>query len=482
MGELHKLTIKQAHEGLKEKKFSSVELTQASLDRIEQTNSELNSFITITKDKALEMAADIDKKGQFDEPLAGVPVAVKDLLCTQNVRTTAASKILENYIPPYSSTAYELIEKSGAVLVGKTNLDEFACGGSGETSYFGPTKNPWNTDCVPGGSSSGSAAAVAAQQAQYAIGTDTGGSIRQPASLCGVVGLKPTYGSVSRFGVTAMASSLDQVGPITKTVEDSALVFNALVARDPKDATTVERAKEDFTSSLGNAINGIRIGIPKEFFAEGIDDSVKAVVLKAVEKLKELGAEIVDVSLPMTKYGLAVYYILMPSELSANLARYDGVRFGFSAGQETLMENYKQTRQQGFGDEIRRRIMIGTYALSSGYYDAYYKQAQKVRTLVRQDFERVFEDVDCILGATSPTVAFKIGEKTSDPLAMYLADIFTVPVNIAGLPGLSVPCGFADELPVGMQLIGKRFDEKTILQVGHQYEQATEWHTRFPEL
>lgn len=484
---LKQLTIAEAHKKLVAKECSATELAQAYSERADSMNTELNSFITLTPEQMLSQAKVVDDSGNFDSFLAGVPCGIKDLFCTAGVRTTAGSKILENFTPPYSATSVERIFNAGATMVGKLNLDEFACGTSNETSYYGPVKNPWDTDRVPGGSSGGSAAAVAADQVIFALGTDTGGSIRQPASLSGVVGLKPTYGSVSRYGVVAMASSLDQVGPLTKTVEDAALVLDILVAKDPKDATTVQR-DTGFTNHLHDDLKGTKIGIPKEFFGEGLESDVKKKVEDAAEQLKSLGAELVDVSLPMMKYGLAVYYVLMPSELSANLARYDGVKFGYSADKDTLLENYLATRQEGFGPEIRRRIMIGTYALSSGFYDAYYRKAQQVRTLVIEDFDRVFKEVDCLLTPTSPIVAFGLGEKTDDPLAMYLADIYTVPVNIAGLPGISLPCGFVKpsdgekELPVGLQLIGKRFDEARILNVAHQYEQSTDWHRRVPEM
>ena len=485
---LNELTIKEANEGLKEKKFSCVDLTKACLDQVEKTDDKVKAFITITKDEALKKAKEVDKAGDFSKPLTGIPAGIKDIFCTKGIKTTSGSKILENYIPPYSATAVEKLAKESVVIVGKLNMDEFACGSSTETSYFGPTKNPWDLERVPGGSSGGSTACIAADQCIYSLGTDTGGSIRQPASLCGVVGLKPTYGRVSRYGVIAMASSLDQVGPVTKTVEDAAIVLNQIAGVDKFDSTTVNKEVPDYTANLKKDIKGLKIGIPKEYFIKGIDSEVEKNVKDAIKKLEDLGAEIAEVSLPHTKYGLAVYYIIMPSELSSNLSRYDGVKYGFSAKQKTLLENYLQTRAKGFGTEIRRRIMIGTYSLSSGYYDAYYLQAQKVRTLVKQDFEKVFKQVDCIVTPTAPTVAFKLGEKTDDPLQMYLNDIFTVSTNIAGLPGISVPCGFSKpkngkiEMPVGLQIIGKQFDEELILQVAHNYEQATDWHKSKPKL
>ncbi|OGY42873.1 MAG: aspartyl/glutamyl-tRNA amidotransferase subunit A [Candidatus Buchananbacteria bacterium RIFCSPHIGHO2_01_FULL_39_14] len=483
---LNQLTIKQANDGLKKKEFSSVELTQACLEQIKKTDKKLGAFITITEDLALTQARAVDKKGDFSKSLAGIPVAIKDIFCTAGVKTTAASKILENYIPPYSATVVEKLIEQGAVILGKTNMDEFACGSSTETSYFGQTKNPWDLGRVPGGSSGGSAAAIAADQCLYALGTDTGGSIRQPASLCNIVGLKPTYGRVSRFGVIAMASSLDQVGPMTKTVEDTALVLQAIAGLDKKDSTTVPKEVPDYLAELNHEIKGLKIGVPKEYFVAGMDPAVEKTVREAIEKLEKLGAKITEVSLPHAPYGLAVYYIIMPSELSTNLARFDGVRYGFSAKAKTLFENYLQTRGKGFGAEIRRRIMLGTYSLSAGYYDAHYLQAAKVRTLIKNDFEKTLTKIDCLITPTSPTVAFRIGEKMDDPLTMYLADIFTISINIAGVPAISIPAGFAKpkdgatEMPVGLQLIGKQFDESTILRVAHQYQQATDWHMKKP--
>lgn len=491
--QLHQMTIRQAHQALADKKCSALDLTNACLEQIEKldgagTSAHLNAFITVTAESARAQATAIDARGVFDNPLCGIPVAIKDLLCTKDIRTTAASNILSSYVPPYTCTAVQKLFDAGAIMVGKTNLDEFACGASNETSYFGPVRNPWDTTRVPGGSSGGSAVAVAADECMYALGTDTGGSIRQPASLTNTVGIKPTYGRVSRFGALAMASSLDQIGPIGKTVEDAALVLQAIAGKDKHDSTTSSVPVPDYTVSMHQSIKGMTIGVPKECFVEGMQPAVTDVIKTAISKLQELGANVVEVSLPFSAYGLAVYYILMPSELSSNLARYDGVRFGLSANADGLLENYKQTRGSGFGAEIRRRIMLGTYALSSGYYDAYYKQAQKVRTLVVNDFKRVYEQVDCIMMPTSPTIAFKLGEKTADPLSMYLADIFTVTANIAGVPGISVPCGFAQapggsaDLPVGMQLLGKHFDEASIIRAAYQYEQATDWHTHKPTL
>lgn len=485
---LNQLTIAAAHEGLKAKKFSATELTQDCLNQIEKTDEQLEAFITIIKDEALERAKAVDKVGDFSKPLTGIPVAIKDIFCTNGVRTTVGSKILENYVPPFSSSVTERLEKQGSVMLGKVNMDEFACGSSTETSFYAKTKNPWDLERVPGGSSGGSAAAVASNQSIYALGTDTGGSIRQPASLCGIVGLKPTYGRVSRYGVVAMASSLDQVGPMTKSVEDAALVLEGIAGIDPKDATTLDLPVPKYSQEIKRDIKGLKIGVPKEYFIDGMDPAVEKAIRTAIEKLKELGAEIVDISLPHSQYGLAVYYILMPSELSSNLAKFDGVRFGHSAKAANLLDNYLETRAQGFGPEIRRRIMLGTYALSSGYYDAYYLKAQKVRTLVKNDFDRAFDEVDCIVTPTSPTTAFKFGEKADDPLTMYLSDIFTVSVNIAGLPGISVPCGMAKPangeiaMPIGLQLIGKAFDESTMLRIAYNYEQATDWHKLTPTI
>ncbi len=484
---LNELTIVEAADGLRKKEFSSRDLTRACLDRVATTDEKLHSFLTVNNDLALQQADAVDKSGNFENELSGIPVAIKDLFCTKNVRTTASSKILENYVPPFSATSVERLGNQ-AVWLGKTNLDEFACGSSTETSYFGPSKNPWDISRVPGGSSGGSASAVAADQSIYALGTDTGGSIRQPASLCGFVGLKPTYGRVSRYGVIAMASSLDQVGPMTKTVEDAAIVYSQVAGVDRLDGTTVNKPVGDLRTEIKKDIKGLRIGVPKEYFGEGMEPGVESAVRDAIKQLESLGANIVEVSLPYSQYGLAVYYILMPSELSSNLGRYDGVRYGFSAEASNLIDNYLETRGQGFGAEIRRRIMLGTYTLSSGYYDAYYRKAQKVRTLVKQDFEKVFETVDCLVTPTSPTVAFKFGEKVDDPLTMYLSDIYTVSANIAGIPALSLPCGFAKakdadiELPVGLQLMGKHFDETTILRAAYNYEQSTNWRERKPQL
>ncbi len=478
------LSLVQAHDGLRRKKFSCRELTQAYLNRIGKLEPKLHAFLTVTRDVALARADELDHAGDFPHPLSGIPAALKDNHCVTGIRTTAASKILASYVAAYDATVVERLQQAGMVLLGKTNLDEFACGSSTEYSAFGPTKNPWDVERVPGGSSGGSAAAVAAGVAGYALGSDTGGSIRQPASLCGVVGLKPTYGRVSRYGLLAMASSLDQIGPLTRTVADAATVLGVIAGVDSRDATTVPLGVPDYAAGLAQSIRGLRLGVPKEYFSadtvSGIEPGVKAVFERALKQLESLGAVIItDVSLPHTAHALPVYYVLVSAELSSNLARYDGVRYGMSLRDApTLIAQYVQTRGRGFGPEIRRRVMLGTYALSAGYYDAYYGKAQAVRTLVRQDFEQAFEHVDALVTPTSPSVAFKIGAKMNDPLSMYLSDVFTVAVNVAGVPGLSLPVGLSQppegrqELPVGLQLIGKPFDETTILRVGHHLEQA----------
>jgi aspartyl-tRNA(Asn)/glutamyl-tRNA(Gln) amidotransferase subunit A len=486
MNDLHQLTINQAHQLLKERRISVVELTKASLARLAKVEDNVHACITISEDAALEQAQEADKvisSGKI-KPLTGIPVLIKDVMCTKGIKTTCSSKILENFIPPYDATVIEKLKASNAVILGKTNMDEFAMGSSTENSAFFPTRNPWDLDRVPGGSSGGSAVAVAADEAIYALGSDTGGSIRQPAGFCSVVGLKPTYGRVSRYGLVAFASSLDQIGPITKNVTDCALVLNTIAGHDPRDSTSAPNPVPDYTKSLNPDIKNLRIGIPKEYFVEGMQKEVRASLETAINRLKELGA-IVDwnVSLPLTKYALAVYYILAPSEASANLARYDGVKYGFSYLDTTNMwEAMEKTKQFGFGAEVKRRIMLGTYALSAGYYDAYYLKAQKVRTLIIREFKDAFEKYDALVTPTSPTVPFKLGEKVDDPIQMYLSDVCTLPINIAGLPAISIPAGFADGLPIGMQIIGKPFDEETILHIAFAYEQATEWHTRKPPI
>ncbi|MCH8989218.1 MAG: Asp-tRNA(Asn)/Glu-tRNA(Gln) amidotransferase subunit GatA [Chloroflexi bacterium] len=478
MAELNWLSIQEAHSQLTSRQISSVELTQACLDRIDAVEDRVQSFLTLTPEIALAQAEEADRMLAAGEggPLTGVPVQIKDVMCTEGVLTTCASRMLENFVPVYNATAVERIISRGAVMLGKGNMDEFAMGSSCENSAFHPTRNPWDLERVPGGSSGGAAASVAAGEAIYALGSDTGGSVRQPAALCGVVGLKPTYGLVSRYGLIAFASSLDQIGPVGRTVADCALVLNAIAGHDPRDATSVTREPKDYYAGLGRDIKGLRLGVPEEYFTDGIEPGTRKAVEEAVSTLEGLGASVRPVSLPTTRYALACYYIIAPSECSANLARYDGVKYGYSyQDTDDMWEAMEKTREYGFGPEVTRRVMLGTYALSSGYYDAYYLKAQQARTLIRQDFDRVFQEVDALVTPTSPVTAFKIGEKTGDPVQMYLIDVCTLPVNIAGLPGLSVPCGFSEGLPVGMQLIGPHFSEETLLRTAHAYETATQW-------
>lgn len=479
------MTLSEAREHLVSKKLSVTELVESTARVIESTDSTLHAFLTKTIDRALEKAKTIDEAGNVSDlgPLGGVPIAYKDNFCTRGVRTTASSKILENYIPVHNATAVSKLEAAGALSMGKLNCDAFAHGSSGENSDFGPARNPWNLDYVPGGSSSGSAAAVASGQAFLATGSDTGGSIRLPASFCGVVGLKPTYGRVSRFGVVAMTSSTDSIGFLVRSVKDAALALGVIAGKDPLDGTTSDMAVPDYSSFIGKSVKGMKVGVPREYFVEGIELDVEKAVREAISVYKELGAEVVEVSLPNTEYAVPVYYIITPSEVSSNLARHDGVRYGYAAdGQKDMISHYLASRRDGFGNEAKRRIMIGTYALSSGYYDAYYKKAQQVRTLICRDFENVFKKVDFLVAPVSPTLPFKLGSKTDDPLKMYLSDIFTISVNLAGVPGLSVPCGFSNGLPIGMQLIGPMFSEEKLFQAGYAYEQATEWHTMNPDL
>ena len=475
-------TLSALRSGLDRREFSALEATRACLERIAATDERLNAFITVCAEQALAEAAAADRRLAAGDPatLTGIPLAVKDIFNTCGVRTTCASKILDNYIAPYDASAFARLKAQGAVLLGKLNMDEFAMGSSNENSAYGPVRNPWDTGRVPGGSSGGSAACVAARQAPAALGTDTGGSIRQPASHCGVVGLKPTYGRVSRYGVIAYASSLDQVGPVTRDVRDCALLLQAIAGHDPLDSTSVDIPVPDYAASLIPDLKGVRIGLPKEYFIAGLDADVHAAVEAAVATCRALGADIVEVSLPHTEYAVACYYLIATAEASSNLARYDGVRFGRRAASAGgLIDMFMQSRAEGFGSEVKRRIMLGTYALSSGYYDAYYLKAQKVRTLVRQDFLAAFEQVDVLLTPVAPTPAFGLGEKTADPLQMYLSDIFTIPVNLAGTCALSLPCGVATNgLPVGLQLIGKPFAEGELLRAAYAYEQATEWHKR----
>lgn len=480
-------SIRELHQQLITKQRSSVEITQEALDRIQAVEPTIHSFLHVTSDYALEMAQQVDGKiaaGEEIGLLAGIPIAIKDNMCTKGIPTTCASRILENFVPPYESTVTQKLKDMSAVMVGKANLDEFAMGSSTETSAYQVTANPWDISRVPGGSSGGSAAAVAAEEAVVSLGSDTGGSIRLPASYCGIVGMKPTYGLVSRYGLVAYASSLDQIGPFGRSVEDAAILLSAIAGYDPHDATSLKVDIPNYTKFLTPNLKGIKIGIITETFGEGLDSVVAEVVNNAIAQLKSLGAEIQEISCPRFRYGLPTYYIIAPSEASANLARYDGVKYGFrSEDPENLLSMYKKTRAMGFGAEVKRRIMLGTYALSAGYYDAYYLKAQKVRTLIKEDFENAFDKVDILVSPTAPTTAFKVGEKTADPLTMYLSDLMTIPVNLAGLPGMSIPCGFDDKgMPIGLQLIGNVLREDRIFQVGYAYEQSTEWHKQKPPL
>jgi aspartyl-tRNA(Asn)/glutamyl-tRNA(Gln) amidotransferase subunit A len=476
--------IRALHRQLVTKERSAEEIAREYLERLAQLEPQLKSFITVTEELALQQARAVDARiraGEEIGPLAGIPLAVKDNLCTQGIRTTCASRMLEGFIPPYESTVTARLAAAGMVTVGKTNLDEFAMGSSTENSAFQRTANPWDLTRVPGGSSGGSAAAVAADQAVVALGSDTGGSIRQPAAFCGVVGLKPTYGLVSRYGLVAFASSLDQVGPFGRTVEDVALLLQGIAGHDPMDSTSLKVDIPDYSQALIPEIKGFKIGVIRDLLGEGCGEETRAAVQAAIQHLQELGAEILEIDCPSFRYGLATYYIIAPSEASANLARYDGVKYGLREPADSLLSMYGKTRAHGFGPEVKRRIMIGTYALSSGYYDAYYLKAQKVRTLIKQDFLRAFEKVDVLVSPTTPTPAFKIGER-EDPLSMYLCDLMTIPVNLAGLPGLSLPCGFADGLPIGLQIVGNALQESKVLRVAYAYEQSTDWHKRRPPL
>ncbi|MFC1929580.1 Asp-tRNA(Asn)/Glu-tRNA(Gln) amidotransferase subunit GatA [Chloroflexota bacterium] len=477
-------SIHEASQLLKTKQLSSVELTKAYLKRINQMEPKVHAIVTVTEEVALKQAARADEllAAGNGSPLTGVPAVSKDNMCTKGVKTTCSSKMLENFVPPYDATVVERLNNCGMVMVGKSNMDEFAMGSSTENSALFITGNPWDLNRVPGGSSGGSAAAVAAGEVVYALGSDTGGSIRQPAGFCSVVGLKPTYGRVSRYGLVAFASSLDQIGPITRDVTDCALVLNAIAGYDSRDSTSVPEPVPDYTECLKNDLSGLRIGVPREYFVEGMQAEVAEAMRAAISELEKLGAKVDwEVSLPQTPHALAVYYIIAPSEASANLARYDGVKYGFSYQAKSMWESLEKTREHGFGPEVKRRIMLGTYALSAGYYDAYYLKAQKVRTLIRREFDQAFEKYDALVTPTSPTVPFKIGEKVDDPLRMYLSDVCTLPINIAGLPAISIPAGFADGLPIGMQIIGKPFAEETLLKIAYAYEQATEWHRMKPE-
>ncbi len=482
---LNELTISDVRRLLDNREITPREILDDTYGCIKRVEDSVRAFITLTQDDAYRMAdaaaeAIVSGKAFL---LTGVPVAVKDNMCTKGILTTCASKMLHNFIPPYESTVTGRLAGQNYIMIGKTNLDEFAMGSSTENSRFHTTRNPWNLQCVPGGSSGGSAAAVAADECIAALGSDTGGSIRQPAALCGIVGLKPTYGRVSRYGLVAFASSLDQIGPITKNVTDAAIMMNVIGGHDPRDSTSAPVDVPDFALVLGRDINGLKIGIPKEYFVEGMDRDVENAVRAAIKKLESLGAVIVEVSLPHTGYAIASYYILATSEASSNLARYDGVKYGHRSEGKDLLDMYMNTRAEGFGSEVKRRIMLGTYALSAGYYDAYYKKAQQVRTLIKQDFDNAFTQADVIVTPTSPSAAFRIGEKATDPLQMYLSDIFTISINLAGVPAMSIPCGFTNaNLPVGLQIIGRHFDEEAIFKVAYAYEQSTDWHLRRPQL
>jgi aspartyl-tRNA(Asn)/glutamyl-tRNA(Gln) amidotransferase subunit A len=480
---MHNKTIAELAAGLKAGEFTSEELTRAFLERIKAHDGQLNSFITVTGELALEQARAADARiaAGTAGPLTGVPIAHKDIFCTDGVRTSCASKMLDPFIAPYDATVVRRFKEAGVVMLGKTNMDEFAMGSSNETSFYGPVKNPWDLKAVPGGSSGGSAAAVAARFAPGATGTDTGGSIRQPAALCGITGLKPTYGRVSRYGMIAFASSLDQAGPMARTAEDCALMLGVMAGFDERDSTSVEREVPDYTANLNHDLTGLKIGLPKEYFGEGLDAEVAATIEAAIAEYKKLGAEVVDISLPNTSLAVPTYYVVAPAECSSNLSRMDGVRFGHRCENPKDLEDlYKRSRGEGFGSEVKRRIMVGAYALSSGYYDAYYLKAQQLRQLISNDFKQAFEQVDVIMGPTTPTTAFNLGEKSDDPVAMYLADLYTIAVNLAGLPGMSVPVGLVNGRPVGLQIIGNYFDESRLLNVAHKYQQVTDWHAQTP--
>ncbi|GAA0689451.1 Asp-tRNA(Asn)/Glu-tRNA(Gln) amidotransferase subunit GatA [Marinobacterium maritimum] len=476
-------TLAELAQGLERGDYSSTELTQAYLQRINMLDSQYNSFITVTEEQALAQAkaADEARAAGNSGALCGLPIAHKDLFCTQGVRTSSASKMLDNFISPYDATIVSRLKNAGTVTLGKLNMDEFAMGSSNESSFYGPARNPWNTDCVPGGSSGGSAAAVAARLTPAATGSDTGGSIRQPAALCGITGLKPTYGRVSRYGMIAFASSLDQAGPMAQTAEDCGMILNAMAGFDPMDSTSAERDMEDYTAELNKPLAGLKIGLPKEYFSAALDAGVAEQVRNAVAEFEKLGATVKEVSLPNTELSIPAYYIIAPAEASSNLSRFDGVRYGYRCDNPVDLEDlYKRSRGEGFGTEVKRRIMVGAYALSAGYYDAYYNKAQQIRRMIQQDFVAVLNDVDVIMGPTTPHPAFKLGEKSSDPVSMYMEDIFTLSLNLAGLPGISVPCGQTNGLPVGLQIIGSYFAESKLLNIAHQFQQATDWHKQIP--
>ena len=480
---MHTKTLTELSTSLHKGDISSVELTQHYLDRIRTHNNQLNAYITVCEDRALEQARAADQKiqQQTARKLTGIPIAHKDIFCTKGVRTSCASKMLDNFISPYNATVVEKVNTAGMVTLGKTNMDEFAMGSSNETSFYGPVKNPWDNARVPGGSSGGSAAAVAANLAPVATGTDTGGSIRQPASLCNLTGLKPTYGRISRYGMIAFASSLDQAGPLARSAEDAALLLNEMAGFDTLDSTSVEREVPDYTETLQDSIAGLKIGLPKEYFSEGLDPQIAATIEAAIKIYESLGATIKDITLPNSSLAVPTYYVVAPAECSSNLSRMDGVRFGHRCDNpKDLLDLYQRSRGEGFGEEVKRRIMTGTYALSSGYYDAYYLKAQQCRRLISNDFQQAFNDIDVIMGPTTPTTAFKLGEKTDEPISMYLADIYTISTNLAGLPALSIPAGFVKGLPVGLQIIGNYFDEARLLSVAHSYQQATDWHEKSP--
>ncbi len=481
---MHQKTLVELGAGLRQGEYSSEELTRVCLDRVSALDKQLNSFITLTEELALQAARDADARIRSGEagPLTGIPYAHKDIFCTRGVRTSCGSHMLDNFIAPYDATVTQQLNAAGAVMIGKTNMDEFAMGSSNETSFYGPVTNPWDSETVPGGSSGGSAAAVAARLVPVSTGTDTGGSIRQPAALCGITGLKPTYGRVSRYGMIAFASSLDQAGPFARTAEDAALMLGAMAGFDLRDSTSVERAVDDYTGGLNESLQGLKIGLPTQFFGAGLDSAVAAAIELALDEYRKLGAVITEISLPNSQLAVPTYYVVAPAECSSNLSRFDGVRFGYRAEHPADLEDlYKRSRGEGFGAEVKRRIMIGTYALSAGYYDAYYLKAQQARRLIREDFMRAFEQVDVIMGPTAPSAAFRLGEKADDPVTMYLSDIYTIAVNLAGLPGMSIPAGFAADMPVGLQLIGNYFEEARLLNAAHRYQQVTDWHARCPQ-
>lgn len=483
-GDLSTLTSKELHQRIVNKDVSVMELVEMFLQRIEKYDPQLNAYITVTQDHARQQAIAIDNKirqGELTHPLAGVPYALKDLFCTKGILTSCGSKMLSNFISPYDATVYDKLNHAGAVLLGKVNMDEFAMGSSNENSFYGAVKNPWDTSRVPGGSSGGSAAAVAAGLAPYSLGSDTGGSVRQPGSYCGISSIKPTYGRVSRYGMTAYASSLDQCGPMARSAEDLALILETVSGFDGRDSTSANVPVPSYSATLNDSLTGLRIGIPKEFFAEGLDEGVAKVINEAVEEFKRLGATVKEISLPNSHLSVAAYYVIAPAEASANLSRFDGVRYGHRCTDpKNLQDLYERSRWEGFGDEVKRRIVVGTYALSAGYYDAYYLKAQKIRRLIKNDFVAAFNEVDVIMGPVTPTTAFKIGEKSDDPIAMYLGDIYTLPINLAGIPAMSIPVGFSDNLPVGLHIIGDYFGEAKLLNVAHQYQQATNWHRQAP--